>query len=66
MIRKQREYYIQYDLYLQDNNMVDASSFGSEFVVIMIMPDMIEDLQYKLRCFGVTVNGSAEVFCDNK
>ena len=26
---------------------------------------MIEALRYKLRCFGITVKGPAEVFCDN-
>ena len=27
---------------------------------------MIEALWYKLRCFGLTVEGPVEVFCDNK
>ena len=26
----------------------------------------IATLWYKLRCFGVTVDGSADIFCDNK
>ena len=26
---------------------------------------MIEALRYKLRCFGIPVEGPAEVFCDN-
>ena len=26
---------------------------------------MIEYLRYKLRCFGIPVEGPAEVFCDN-
>ena len=26
---------------------------------------MIESLRYKLRCFGIPVEGTAEVFCDN-
>ena len=26
---------------------------------------MIDDLRYKLRCFGIPVKGPAEVFCDN-
>ena len=32
---------------------VEASSFGSEFVALRIATDMNEDLWYKLRCFGV-------------
>ena len=27
---------------------------------------MVEDLSYKLMCFGLPVGGPAEVFCDNK
>ena len=26
---------------------------------------MVEVLRYKLRCFGIPVEGPAEVFCDN-
>ena len=31
----------------------------------MIATDMIEALRYKLRCFGIPVEGPAEVFFDN-
>ena len=41
------------------------SSFESEFVDISIYTEMIEALRYKLRCFGIPVEGPVEVFCDN-
>ena len=44
------------------HNTVEASSFVSEFVALRIAIDMIEALRYKLRCFGVPVEGPAEVF----
>ena len=46
-------------------NKVEDSGFGSEFVDIRIYTDMIEALRYKLRCFGIPVEGPAEVFCYN-
>lgn len=47
-------------------NTVESSSFGSEFVTLRIATEMIEAFRYKLRCFGVPIDGPAEVFCDNK
>ena len=51
--------------YTKRQNTVEASSFGSEFVDIMIAIYIIESLSYKLRYFGIQVKGPAEVFCDN-
>jgi hypothetical protein len=45
---------------------VEASTFGSEFVVMRIMVDMIEALRYKLRMFGIPLDGPANTFCDNQ
>ncbi len=46
---------------------MESSSFGSEFVALRIATEMIEASRYKLRCFGVPIDGRpAEVFCDNK
>ncbi len=45
---------------------VESSTFGSEFVAMRIAVDLIESVRYKLRMFGVTLQGSANVFCDNK
>jgi len=30
-----------------------------------ILVDMIESLRYKLRMFGIPIDGAANVFCDN-
>ena len=51
--------------YSKRQNTVEDSSFGSEFVAIRIATDIIEALSYKLRCFVIPVEGTAEVFCDN-
>ena len=51
--------------YSKFQNTVEASSIGSEFVILMIAIEIIEAPKYKLRCFGVTVDGITEVFCDN-
>ena len=45
--------------------MVEASSFGSEFVAIRIATEINEALRYKLICFGIPVEGPTEEFCDN-
>jgi len=46
-------------------NTVEASSFGSEFVALRTAKDIIVALRYKLRMFGVPIDGPANVFCDN-
>ena len=51
--------------YIKQNNTVEDSSFVSGFVALRIATEMIESLRYKLRCFGIPVEGPAEVFCDN-
>ena len=51
--------------YSKQQNTVEASSFGSEFVALMISTEIIEALRYKLRCFGIPVEGPANLFCDN-
>lgn len=52
--------------YSKRQNTVESSSFGSEFVALRIATEMIEALRYKIRCFGVPIDGPAEIFCDNK
>jgi hypothetical protein len=46
-------------------NTVESSSFGSEFVALRAAKDMVVALRYKLRMFGVPIDGPANVFCDN-
>ena len=45
---------------------MDASSFASNFFYICISVKMIENINYKLHCFGADIDGPAEVLCNNK
>jgi hypothetical protein len=46
-------------------NSVEASTFGSEFTAMKNAVEMIEALRYKLRMFGVPIEGPTNIFCDN-
>ena len=41
-------------------------TFGSEFITMKTAVEQIESLQYKLRMFGVSLEGPTSAFCDNK
>jgi len=45
---------------------VEASSFESEYIALRICTEMVEALRYKLRCFGVPVEGPTDLLCDNQ
>ena len=47
-------------------NTVESSTFGSEFGAIQIAQDLIVALRYKLRMFGVTLDGPTDVMFDNQ
>ena len=50
------------DWYSKKQNTVESSTFGSEFIAIRIACDKIESLQYKLRMFGILIDGPADVY----
>ena len=52
--------------YSKRQNTVETSTFGSEFVAMRIAVELIEGLRYKLRMFGVPIDGPTNVFCDNE
>ena len=52
--------------YSKRQNTVETSTFGSEFVAMRIAVELIEALRYKLRMFGVPIEGPTNVFCDNE
>jgi len=52
--------------YSKRQNTVEASSFGSEYIALRICTEMVEALRYKLRCFGVPIDGPCDVLCDNQ
>ncbi len=45
---------------------MESSTNSSEFVALRIAAEKIIALRYKLRMFGIPINGLANVFCDNK
>jgi hypothetical protein len=47
-------------------NTVEAATFGSGFVALQIGKELIVALRYKLRMFGVPIDGPANVFCNNR
>jgi hypothetical protein len=52
--------------YSTRQNTVETSTFGSEFQAIKNAVELIEALRYKLRMFGVPIEGATNVFCDNE
>jgi hypothetical protein len=47
-------------------NTVETSTFGSEFVEVWTACDLIISMHYKLRMFGIPIEGPAQVFCNNQ
>jgi hypothetical protein len=46
-------------------NTVETSTLGSEFVALRNARDLIVALRYRLRMFGIPINGPAKTYCDN-
>ncbi len=47
-------------------NGVEVSTFGSEFVALKNAIELIKGLRYKLRMFGVPIEGPTNIYCDNE
>ena len=47
-------------------NLVESSTFGSEFTALKNAVELVTAIRYKLRMFGVPVDGPTDMFCDNK
>ena len=52
--------------YSKRQNTVESSTFASELIALRIAVEQIEALRYKLRMFGIPIDGPADVFCDNQ
>ena len=52
--------------YSKQQNTMETSTFGSEFIAMRTAVEHIEALRYKLCMFGVPVEGPTNVFCDNE
>jgi hypothetical protein len=47
-------------------NIVESSTFGSKYIALKTAIDLVEGLRYKLRMFGIPLDGSTIVLCDNE
>ena len=45
---------------------VETSTFSSEFLAMKTCTEHIISLRYKLRMFGIPIDGAARVLCDNQ
>jgi hypothetical protein len=54
------------DWYSKKQNTVESSTFGSEFVAMRIALERIRALRYKLRMFGIPIEGPTNVLGDNE
>ena len=52
--------------YSKRHNSIETSTFGSEFTVTKQGVELLKALRYKLRMFGIPIEGPANVYCDNK
>ena len=52
--------------HIKRQNGVETLTFGSEFTAMKNTVELIAALRYKLRMFGVPIDGSTYMFCDNE
>ena len=52
--------------YSKRQNTVETSTVGAEFCAMKIAVEMAVELRYKMRMFGVPIDGAANVNCDNE
>ena len=52
--------------YSKIQNNFEVSTFGSEIIAMKDDIELIEALRYKLRMFGVSVDGATNIFCGNE
>ena len=48
------------------HNELETLTFGSEFTAMKNAVELIAALRYKLRIFGVPIDGSTDMFCENE
>jgi hypothetical protein len=51
--------------YSKSQKTIETSTFASEFVALRVATELIKGLRYKLRMFGVPLDGPANVLVDN-
>ena len=56
--------HLQVYQYLQRQSTDERSTFGSEYIAMKTAVEIIKALRYKLRTFGIEIDGPVDVFCD--
>ena len=51
--------------YSKKQSTVESSTFSSEFIAMKTCMEHIVSLRFKLRMFGIPIDGPADVLCDN-
>ena len=49
----------------KQQNTIETSTFGLEFVAMIIAVELVEGLRYKLRMMGIEFDVPINVFCEN-
>jgi hypothetical protein len=52
--------------YSKQQNTVESATLGTEFIALKTAIDQVDPLRYKLRMFGIPLNGPTSVNCDNE
>ena len=52
--------------YSNRKNTVETSMFSSEFIALNTATELVEALRYKLRMFGIPIEGPTNMFCNNE
>jgi hypothetical protein len=52
--------------YSKRQNSVETSTYGSELVAMKQAVELVRSLRYKLRMFGIRIEGPTDIFCDNE
>ena len=52
--------------YSKKQNTVESSAFSSEFVALKTCVEQIMAIRFKLRMFGIPIDGTTSVLCDNE
>ena len=52
--------------YSKRQNTVESSTFTSEFIAMKTCMERIVGIRFKLRIFGIPIDGTADVLCDNQ
>ena len=52
--------------YSKRQNIVESSTFASEFVAMKTCMEKVIALRFKLRMFGIPIDGETDILCDNQ